>query len=487
MKFKFQSKAFDFCVTQSFIISPVIVFIGGIIMSENILLKEKIPKLYLKFVIPAIIAMVLEGIQGMVDGIFLGNFVGVNAMASVNIANAYLQIIIGSSMVICTGTMSSLGRALGGGDVKKAKDIFKSAIIALGVISVTILLAGFFFSNGIARFLGANDVLLSDTSRYIQTIALFVPIISFKILFGFIGRLIEKPQLYLAGTVSCLVSNMVLNFITIKILRLGVACAATATGVAYLIGLIVVIRPILSKKTIINIYDGKFCWNEFKNLAFNGSSEGVTYVANALTLFLLNRSFMNFAGESGVAAFTIINYIGNFVTLIMFGISDGISPIISSNYGAGKMERIRKTLYTAVIANLVIGIGLFSVFNLFSENLIRIFVNDNKPVIDMAASGAKIYGLCFLLSGFNIIQSGYHTALGNAVASIIIASSRGIVFVAIGLMIFSIFWEINGVWFTLPFAEIMTFICCLIILFRQRKQGESFISAPFRLTNRKIK
>ncbi len=70
MKFKFQSKAFDFCVTQSFIISPVIVFTGGIIMSENILLKEKIPKLYLKFVIPAIIAMVLEGVQGIVDGIF---------------------------------------------------------------------------------------------------------------------------------------------------------------------------------------------------------------------------------------------------------------------------------------------------------------------------------------------------------------------------------------------------------------------------------
>ena len=142
----------------------------------------------------------------------------------------------------------------------------------------------------------------------------------------------------------------------------GVVVAAAATGVAYLIGLIVVIRLILSKKTIINIYDGKFCWNEFKNLKLlMVLLEGVTYVANALTLFLLNRSFWNFAGESGVAAFTIINYIGNFVILIMFGISDGISPIIKQWYGAGKMEEHGKTLYTAVIAKLAIGIGLFSI------------------------------------------------------------------------------------------------------------------------------
>lgn len=438
-------------------------------MNENILLKEKTPKLYLKFVVPAIIAMVLAGIQGMVDGIFLGNYVGVNAMASVNIASVYLQIIIGSSMVICTGTMSSLGRTLGEGNDKKAQDIFKSAIIALGIISVVILLIGFIFSNGLARLLGANDVLFLDTSRYIRTISLFVPIISFDTLFGFTSRLIGEPQLYLTGTIVGIISNIVLDFIAIKVLGLGVVGAAVATGIAYIIGLIVVIRPLLSKKTIVNVYDGKFSWEEFKHLAFNGSSEGVSYTANALTLFLLNRSFMSFAGENGVAAFTIISYIGNFVTLIMFGTSDGISPIISSNYGAGKNERVQETQHIAIISNLVIGIILFLVFNLFSENLIRIFVKDNKPVIDIAVYGAKIYGISFLLNGFNIIQSGYHTALGNAVASIIIAASRGIIFIVVGLMFFPAFWGIKGVWFSLAFAEIMTFICCIIILFYQRR------------------
>ena len=224
------------------------------------------------------------------------------------------------------------------------------------------------------------------------------------------------------------------------------------------------------KKTVLNLFEGRCCAREILMAAFNGSSEGVTYAANALTVFLLNRSFMNFAGAGGVAAFTVISYAGNFVTLIMFGMSDGISPILSNNYGAGQKHRIQSTLRIALAANFLIGVLLFIIFNLFGENLIRIFVDnaEDASIIQMAADGAKIYGICFLANGFNIVQSGYHTALGNAVASITIAASRGIVFIVIGIALFSALWGINGVWFTLPFAELMTVLCCLIISQKQR-------------------
>ena len=98
----------------------------------------------------------------------------------------------------------------------------------------------------------------------------------------------------------------------------------------------------LRKETPLNLYDGRFQAGEILYAAFNGSSEGVNYAATALTVFLMNRSFMAYAGEDGVAAFTIINYVGNFVTLLMFGMSDGISPILSNNYGAGNRQRIGK-------------------------------------------------------------------------------------------------------------------------------------------------
>ena len=429
---------------------------------ENVLLTRPLPGLFFRYVAPAMAAMVLDGIQGIVDGIFIGNYVGADAMASVNIANPYYQIIIGSSMVICTGTMSAAGRALGAGKEQKAKDIYHSALLVLAVISLLLMSAGLLCSRPIAMLLGASPALLEDSSSYIRTLGFFVPAISFKILFGFSGRLIGRPQLYLAGTVTTISANMILDYAAVGVLGLGTAGAAGATGLAYLAGLTVVIRPLLLKETVLNVRDGRFRPREMLYAAFNGSSEGVTYAAAALTVFLLNRSFMAAAGERGVAAFTIISYVGNFVTLLMFGMSDGISPILSNNYGAGKWDRIRKTLRAALIFNFLLGAVLFAVFWLWGRSLISLFLDSGSDgeVIAMAAAGARIYGLCFLANGFNIVQSGYYTALGDAVRSIVIAAGRGIVFVALGLALFPGIFGLNGVWFSLPFGEFATAAVC---------------------------
>lgn len=431
-------------------------------MTDNILLTQKIPKLFLSYVVPSVISMILVGIQGMVDGIFLGNFESTNAMASVNVAGPYMQLILGCSFIICTGTLSYLGRSLGEKDYQKEKNIFKTAAISVTAISILIMLVGVTFFDGIAKFLGANDVLLAGTSRYILILAMFAPVISFMLLCGFIGRLIEKPHLYLIATVCCLFSNITMNYAFICVLHLGVVGAALATGLSYFIGLTIVIWPLVSKKTVINVHEGIFHWKLLKETAYNGSSEGVNYLATSLILFLLNRAFMSLAGEDGVAAFTIINYIGNFTTILMFGISDGIGSIISCNYGAGKMARVRQTLYTAIVINFILGVILFAMLNLFSENLIRVFIRENLQVLDIAVQGAKIYAISFFFSGFNIVQSGYHTSLGNALASVIIAASRGIIFIGIGIFVLPRLWGLNRVWFTLPFAEIATVVCCFI-------------------------
>ena len=181
----------------------------------------------------------------------------------------------------------------------------------------------------------------------------------------------------------------------------------------------------------------------------------------------------SYAGENGVAAFTIINYIGNFVTLLMFGMSDGVSPILSSNYGAGNFDRIKKTRSAALAANFIMGLILFGIFWIWGKYLIRLFLDQEQAgsVIDMAVRGARIYGLCFLANGFNIVQSGYHTALGDAVSSILIAASRGIIFVPIGLMLFSRLFGMDGVWFSLPFAEFVTVGVCLAIGFLKKEKS----------------
>ena len=127
-------------------------------MEQNPLVSRPLPVLFGQFVGPAMVAMVLDGIQGMVDGLFLGHYAGPDAMASVNIANPFFQIIIGSTMILCTGTMSAAGRALGAQDYSRAKNLYRSALAVLLALSGTILLTGVLFARPIARFLGGVGV-----------------------------------------------------------------------------------------------------------------------------------------------------------------------------------------------------------------------------------------------------------------------------------------------------------------------------------------
>lgn len=431
---------------------------------NNTLLTERLPRLFLLFVLPAVISMVISGTQSMIDGIFLGRFAGVNAMASVNIAGPYMQIITGCTMVICIGTFSYLGRTLGENtNPQKAKDIFRTAVVSLAACALILMAAGLFLSRPLALLLGANEVLLDETALYIRTVAVFIPAICFMMHFGFTARLLEKPHLYLIATLCCVSCNVIMDYLAVKVLGLGVVGAAAATGLSYLSGLLVVVRPFLSRKSIVNLFEGTFHWDILRSSAFNGSSEGITSISAALTMYLFNTAFMGFAGESGVAAFTVINYAGNFVVLIMFGVSDGISTLVSYNYGAKLLLRVKKTLRAALMINFCIGLLIFTVLHLFSRQMVGIFVSDNEFVTAMAVQGAALYSFCFLMNGFNIVQSGYYTSMGDALASVIISASRGIVFISTGIFLLPQFLGINGVWLTPPFAELMTVLVCLII------------------------
>jgi putative MATE family efflux protein len=402
--------------------------------------------------------MVIVGLQAIIGGIFLGNFVGPNAMASVNIAIPFMESIVGFSMVISVGSLSFIGRNLGASKKEESQNAFKTSFISITLIGLVITLVGVLFNKEIGVSLGANDVLLEGTSTYIKYIALFAPIICLMHLFGFVNRVVGKPELYLWGTILSVIVNISLNFLFIVKLNLGIRGTALANGLSYFAAFLVAVRPILNKNTTVNIFSGKFDKSVIIPIVYNGSSEAIVSISVALTAYLFNITFMKTAGEAGVVAFTAINYIGQFGILIMFGISDGVGVIISYNYGNKQYNRVDKTLKLASKINLAIGIILFLILFIFGEQLILLFTNTNNNILDFAVRGSKIYAFSFLVCGFNIINSGYFTAIGDAKSSIVISLSRGIVFVILGINILPMFIGIDGIWLTIPFAELMSLI-----------------------------
>lgn len=435
-------------------------------MSQSLVLEGSIRKIYLKFVIPAVISMVIYGAMTMIDGLFLGNFDSSEAMAGINITNPFIQIILGSTMIIATGSVSYLGRTIGEMNYTKVEDIFKTNVISLLIISLCIAINGFIFADKLALLFGADDTLFKYTYDYIRIIALFAPSIAFAEYFGFTDRLLNHPEKYLIATIIALFTNIITDYVVIKTLHLSSLGAAIATGISYTVWLLVVIGPNLSSESVFNIYKGHYHFTLFKESAINGISEGATYVSTALAMYLFNNAFLAYAGSDGVAAFTIISYLGQFTTLLMFGISDGISSIVSVNYGARLYDRVRIIFYSAITINFIIGLISFGITNIYTRELISLFLKDNPEVLNIAITGAHIYSFGFLFVGFNIVQSGFQTAIGNAIESFIIALSRGIIFIFIGIMILPHFFSFNGVWMSSPFAEIMCTIIgiCIILL-----------------------
>ena len=435
-------------------------------MQDNVLGTEKISKLSIKFSIPAILSLTIAGVQTMVDGIFLGNFVGTNAMASVNIAAPFMQLMIGMNLIIGIGGASYIGRSLGEGQVKRAQDIFKSACLFMIGLSIVILVLGFTFSHQLASFLGANDVLLADSSTYIKILALFAPFIGLSFILGVFVRCIGKPNVYLISSVASLFANIILNYVLIKQLKLGIVGAPIATGLSFTTSFLIAAIPFIKKSAVLNFFTGKFNWKLTGQLLYNGSSEGVSSLAAAISTFVFNMAFMRIAGEVGVSAFTAIGYISLFASLIVCGVSAGIGPVISYNYGAQLHDRVKQMMNISCKMAMIMGTSLVVLIFLFGKYLIMMFVSDNEAVLDLALHGSKIYAFTFFFNGLNILFSGYFTSIGDALSSIIVAVCRGMIFILLGISILPQFIGISGVWMTVPVAEVLTLLV-VIFLFKK--------------------
>lgn len=433
-------------------------------MDNNILLTKDISFLFKKFVTPAVIAMLITGMQSMIDGLFAGNILGPNAMASINISLPFMQLIIALSMIVSIGSQSFMGLSIGAKKINDAKDGFKTSIIIITVVGALITFVGTFFNKEVARFLGSSDILLKDVSTYIKYLSIFAVPVSLAFLFGFSTRILEKPEMYFRGTIVSLFVNIFLNYLLIYKLNLGLMGASIATGTAYTSVMIIVIWDFLKKESVINVFDGKFNKDTIKPILYNGSSEGVNSLSSAVNAFLFNMAFMKLSGELGVAGFTAISYIAQFGTILMFGISDGIGPIVSYNYGNKSFDRVKEVLVLSSKLILFIGFLIFTLMFFFGESLVSLFIKGENDVINLAVNGGKIYALAFFVNGFNIVYSGFFTAIGDAKSSVIVASGRGILFVPIFIIALSLLFGINGIWLSIPVAEVLTFVIGSLLL-----------------------
>lgn len=419
--------------------------------------QEITPASLLKFAAPSIIMMVFMSLYTIVDGIFVSRFLGSNALSSVNIVYPVINITIALSTMLGTGGNALISRYLGEGKQEHACKALTQFVILALMFSIVLLIVTEIFLTPISRFLGASDVLLADCRLYLGTAMLFAPACMLQALFQSFLVTAGHPGLGLLLMTGAGILNMLFDYVLIVPFRMGIAGAALATGIGQCIPAVCGLCFFLFTKQELKFYRFKFSGKEIFEACYNGSSEMVSQLSNAVITFMFNLVMMSLAGEHGVAAITILLY-GQFLfNAVYLGFSIGISPIIGFQYGAGNRMKLRKIYKIAFMSVVVSSVLIASAAIFLSPMIVSVFTKDHRT-FELASVGFRLFAVNFLFSGINITSSGFFTALSNGKVSALISFSRTLVFIVISLLIFPRILGVTGAWIAVPAAELLTLI-----------------------------
>lgn len=428
-------------------------------------------KKLLRFVLPSIVMMIFTSIYGVVDGLFVSNYVGKTAFAAVNLIMPFLMAISALGFMIGTGGSAIVAKTLGEGKKEQANEYF-SMLVYLTLIGGIVLSAlGILFSPLIARGLGADSALLTNCVLYARITLLSMPAFMLQNVFQSFFVTAEKPKLGLGVIVIAGVTNMVLDFLLVGVFQIGLAGAAFATVTSECIGgLFPILYFARKNSSLLKLGRTHFNGQIFLCACGNGSSELMTNLSSSIVNSLYNIQLMNLAGENGVAAFGTIMYVNFIFIAIFLGYSIGSAPLVSYHYGAGNHDELKNLFQKSLRLIGIWGLMLFILAQLIARPLAAIFVGYDADLFSMTQNGFRIYCIAYLINGFNIYGSSFFTALNNGLISAAISFLRTLVFQLAAVLLLPLLLDINGIWSAVAVAELLTLGLTVTFFVRNRKK-----------------
>ena len=266
-----------------------------------------------------------------------------------------------------------------------------------------------------------------------------------------------RPSLGLSLSVGAGIINIILDYLFMAVLGMGVMGAALGTGIGYVIPASIGILFFSGKNGTLSFVRPSLRLSVLAKSCANGSSEMVSQISSAVTTFFFNRAMLKMLGENGVAAITIIIYAQFLLTTLYIGFSMGVAPVISFNYGAGNLLRLKNICRICLRFIAVSSACIFLSSLLFGPRLVHLFAGSETLLYDIAAPGFVLFSFSFLFSGMNIFSSATFTALSNGRISALISFFRTFGLIMLCLLILPALIGVNGVWLAVPVAELLTF------------------------------
>ena len=398
----------------------------------------------IRFVLPCIGTMLFTSIYGIVDGLCVSNFVGKTAFAAVNLIMPVPMLVGTVGFMLGTGGSAIVGITLG---------------------------EGMLLLRPVALMLGAEGEMLDYALRYGRVLMLSLPTFILQNMFQSFFVTAEKPHLGFYFTVGAGCTNMVLDVLLVGILHWSVEGAAIATMLSQVVGGLLPVFYFLNRKntSLLHLSRPQFEGGVLLKACVNGSSELMTNLSMSLVNILYNYQLLRFAGEDGVAAYGVIMYASFLFVAVFVGYAVGSAPIVSYHYGARNHAEVHN-LYTKSLRLIgVVAVIMTAVSMLIIPYVAKIFVGYDAELLELTSHAFRVYGLSFLIMGFNVYGSSFFTALGDGVTSALISFLRTLLFQLAAVILLPMVLRIEGVWLAVTAAELAALVVTVYLFITKDK------------------
>ncbi|MCD8350775.1 MAG: polysaccharide biosynthesis C-terminal domain-containing protein [Planctomycetaceae bacterium] len=421
--------------------------------------QEKPFRLFMKYAIPQMIGLLLNSVYLIVDGMFIGNRLGRDAMAAAAIAVPVVEILIALALAISVGASIIISSSFGSGDNARANRAFNLSIVLAVVSSILIAVFGNIYINQLAMSLGSTPDIQHEAVTYLWYIVTGSPFLILSFAFSSYARADNQPKLAMIALAIGSVSNIILDYVFMYPLNMGIAGAALATALGPIFSVIILLPHFLRGKGML-----RFSWPQLSpklawNILYLGAPAFVMeFSIGIVTLFYNIAINRNGFGEIGLAAYLTIGYIALIILTVFLGIAQGIQPLVSYFHGKHDHGRNRELMGFLFKMVAFLGIVLYAGVVFFSGGFIAIFTPSDAELIAFTHSKATIYFSGFVFAGITILVITFFQSIQRAMPAFVLALFRSAVFVPIFLFGFPVAWGAESIWIALSVAELVTFV-----------------------------
>lgn len=448
----------------------------------NVLAEKPVGSLLMQYAIPAIVAMAASSVYNIIDGIFIGQGVGAEAIMGLALTGPLMSLTAALGAMVGVGAATLMSVKLGQKDYGTAQKILGNVVImnlTLGIVLGLLLLV---FINPILRFFGASDVTLPYARNFMSIILVGNVVTHMYLGLNALLRSTNRPQKAMCATIGTVVLNCILAPIFIFVLGWGIRGAATATIMAQMIMLTWQLRLFSNKDELIHLNRSiiKLDVKIVKESLLVGLPQFLINLCACLVAAMMTRSLTTYGGDMAVGAFGICNRFILFIVMVVIGLNQGMQPIAGYNFGARRYDRVLGVLNKALILGSVITLTGFVIGVFFPTPFVSVFAKDSPQLIKLSAHALSCMVMMFPIVGIQIVSTAFFQSIGYAPKSIFLSLTRQLIFLVPAIFILPHLYAdpLEGLWHAAPVADGLASVLAITLLVLQVKKFKKQMQAP---------